>query len=80
MSPDGTCGYNDAFVCKGSRFGSCCSAAGYWYDVLLIIEIFRSNNTLLVATQSMSALSIWAGKLENLFNPYNRKFKARVMS
>ncbi|CAI6331050.1 unnamed protein product [Periconia digitata] len=32
VSPDGTCGYNDAFVCKGSKFGSCCSAAGYCGD------------------------------------------------
>ncbi|KAF1997001.1 carbohydrate-binding module family 18 protein [Amniculicola lignicola CBS 123094] len=29
VSPDGACGYNDAFTCKGSKFGICCSAAGY---------------------------------------------------
>ncbi|KAI0187809.1 hypothetical protein EV127DRAFT_409954 [Xylaria flabelliformis] len=29
ISKDGTCGYNGKLTCKGSKFGNCCSAAGY---------------------------------------------------
>lgn len=29
ITQDGTCGFSNKLVCKGSKFGNCCSAAGY---------------------------------------------------
>ncbi|PVI03007.1 carbohydrate-binding module family 18 protein [Periconia macrospinosa] len=29
VSPDGSCGGQNAFVCKGSSFGDCCSSSGF---------------------------------------------------
>ncbi|OCK73888.1 hypothetical protein K432DRAFT_311836 [Lepidopterella palustris CBS 459.81] len=29
LSPDGTCGFANRYVCSGSTYGSCCSAAGW---------------------------------------------------
>ncbi|KAF7535268.1 hypothetical protein G7054_g5512 [Neopestalotiopsis clavispora] len=30
ISPDGTCGGIDGYICTGSQFGDCCSIYGYW--------------------------------------------------
>ncbi|CAG7555729.1 unnamed protein product [Fusarium equiseti] len=32
VSTNGDCAYNSGFTCKGSKFGDCCSAAGYCGD------------------------------------------------
>ncbi|KAA6411219.1 MAG: hypothetical protein FRX48_04499 [Lasallia pustulata] len=63
-SQDGTCGYNNKLICKGSTFGDCCSAAGYcgsslYYcsDLLGCQSSFGSCNQTSTTVTSSSALT-----------------------